>query len=141
MKITKYKKSRKKIYSPVTNFEILKQPQQAALSSENMVTHNKKKSPTQNIQTLQQSKDSYEYLVYHANSEREFTKTYRGEWDQVSKKAWRDLKQVVRNSDLIFEITNLATEEKRRYDFRGWTPQKRSYNKERLEKWAKTHQF
>lgn len=98
-----------------------------------MVKHGKKLSQHQKPNPL--------YRIYHAESQREFTKTYRGEWEKASKKAWRDLKQLVKNSDLVFDLTNLNTEESRRYDFRGWTPQKRSYNRERTEKYANLHQF
>lgn len=131
--------SRKKIYSPVTIFVITNLQKAPILSSNNMVKHGKKKQLKSS--SIQNQEHSSEYRIFHAKSQRQFTKTYRGEWEQASKKAWRDLKQIIHNSDLVFDITNLNTEESRRYDFRGWVPQKKSYHKERNEKLARLHQF
>lgn len=130
MKIKSKNKNHKIEYRTITNLQILKTPE---ISSEIMVKHGKK----QQNETIQ----SFEYKIFDNKSKREFTKTYRGEWEQASKKAWRDLKQLVCNSDLLFNITNLQTEESRQYDFRGWTPQKKSYNKERDQKYANICQF
>jgi len=111
------------------------------------ISHEKKSQEKISKEKISQEKISQNtYQIMHQLSQKIFIKDYNGEWDRVSKKAWRDLKSVVgkRSNDsnnFKFEIIHLATQESRLYNFENYAPQKPSYNKERNEKYANLYNF